>query len=189
MSETAAPSVPEPQTPPRPGGRLIFMIVGALMIAFGIAAAFAPMLASLAASVSFGAAMLAAGVSGLALLLVDWRAKGFAWRLLWSAVAILGGICLLLHPWPGALALTVILGAALIAQGAIAVGHALAHRARASCPWGRMALGGVLGIALGGLLIWALPHSGMIAPGVFLAINLISFGLSLFAAAPQRTAL
>jgi uncharacterized membrane protein HdeD (DUF308 family) len=164
------------------------MVVGALMIAFGVAAAFAPMLATFAASVWFGAAMLAAGVSGLALLIVDWRAKGFAWRLLWSVVAILGGICLLLHPWPGALALTVILGAALIAQGAIAIGHALAHRTHTSCPWGRMALGGVLAIVLGGLLIWALPHSGMIAPGVFLAINLISFGLSLFAAAPARPA-
>ncbi|MBX3431436.1 MAG: DUF308 domain-containing protein [Hyphomonadaceae bacterium] len=188
MSDTAAPPAQAPQASPRPGGRLIFMVVGALMIAFGVAAAFAPMLATFAASVWFGAAMLAAGVSGLALLIVDWRAKGFAWRLLWSVVAILGGICLLLHPWPGALALTVILGAALIAQGAIAIGHALAHRTHTSCPWGRMALGGVLAIVLGGLLIWALPHSGMIAPGVFLAINLISFGLSLFAAAPARPA-
>lgn len=186
MSDTAAPPAPAPQPSPRPGGRLIFMIVGALMVVFGVAAAFAPMLATFAASVWFGAAMLAAGLSGLALLIVDWRAKGFAWRLLWSVVAILGGICLLLHPWPGAFALTVILGAAFIAQGAIAIGHALAHRTHKSCPWGRMALGGVLAIVLGGLLIWALPHSGMIAPGVFLAINLISFGLSLFAVAPAR---
>ena len=186
MSETTAPTDREPQASPRTGGRLVFRIVGALMIAFGAAAALAPMLASFAASVWFGAAMLAAGVSGLALLIVDWRAKGFAWRLLWSVVAIIGGICLLLHPWPGALALTVILGAALIAQGVIAIGHALAHRTHKSCPWGRMALGGALAIALGGLLIWALPHSGMIAPGVFLAVNLISFGLSLFAAAPPR---
>lgn len=186
MSQTAAPTGREPQASPRKGGRVVFMIVGALMIAFGVAAAFAPMLATFAASVWFGAAMLAAGVSGLALLVVDWRAKGFAWRLLWSLVAIIGGICLLLHPWPGALAITVILGAALIAQGVIAIGHALAHRTHKSCPWRRMGLGGVLAIALGGLLIWALPHSGMIAPGVFLAINLMSFGFSLFAAAPPR---
>ena len=80
MSDTAAPPAQAPQASPRPGGRLIFMVVGALMIAFGVAAAFAPMLATFAASVWFGAAMLAAGVSGLALLIVDWRAKGFAWR-------------------------------------------------------------------------------------------------------------
>jgi uncharacterized membrane protein HdeD (DUF308 family) len=164
------------------------MIVGALMIAFGAAAAFAPMLATFAASLWFGAAMLASGVSGLALLIVDWRAKGFVWRLLWSIVAVIGGVCLLVHPWPGALALTFILGAALISQGVIAIGHALAHRSHASCPWGRMALGGVVAIVLGALLIWALPHAGMIAPGVFLAVNLISFGLSLFAAAPARDA-
>jgi len=188
MSDTATPTAPKPQASPRPAGRIIFMIVGALMIALGVVAAFAPMMATFAASVWFGAAMLAAGVSGLALLMVDWRAKGFAWCLLWSLVAILAGICLLLHPWPGALAITVILGAALIAQGAIAIGHALVHRTHTSCPWRRMALGGALAIVLGGLLIWMLPHSGMIAPGVFLAINLISFGLSLFAAAPPREA-
>src|SRR5690606_26340095 len=44
MSDTAAPPVQAPQASPRPGGRLIFMVVGALMIAFGVAAAFAPML-------------------------------------------------------------------------------------------------------------------------------------------------
>jgi uncharacterized membrane protein HdeD (DUF308 family) len=186
MTETAAPPEPRRDAQPATGRRIVFMVVGALMIAFGAAAAFAPMVATFAASIWFGAAMLAAGVSGLALLIVDWRAKGFVWRLLWSVVAIIAGICLLLHPWPGALALTVILGAALIAQGIIALGHALAHRTHKSCPWGRMALGGVLALVLGALLIWALPHSGMIAPGVFLAINLISFGLSLFAAAPPR---
>jgi uncharacterized membrane protein HdeD (DUF308 family) len=162
------------------------MVVGTLMIAFGVAAAFAPIVATFAASISFGAAMLGAGVSGLALLIVDWQAAGFVWRLLWSVVAVIAGICLLLHPWPGAFALTIILGAALMAQGIAALGNALAHRRHKACPWGRMAFGGVFSLVLGGLLIWALPHLGPVVPGVFLAINLISFGLSLFATSPSR---
>jgi len=157
------------------------------MIVLGVAAAFAPMLATFAASIWFDAALLAAGVSGLVLLVTDWRTNGFFWRLLWSAIAIISGICLLLHPWPGAFALTVILGIAIVTQGVAALAHALAHRSHKACPWGRMALGGILSMVLGGLLIWALPHSGMIAPGLFLAVNLMTFGLSLFAVAPSRS--
>lgn len=186
MTETAAPTGARSAAQSQPWRRFVFMAVGALIIAFGVAAALAPMMATFAASVWFGAAMLAAGVSGLLLLIVDWRARGFFWRLLWSLVAIIGGVCLLLHPWPGAFALTVILGAALMAQGIAALAHALAHRTHANCPWGRMAIGGALAIVLGGLLIWTLPHSGMITPGLFLAFNLISFGFSLFVVAPSR---
>jgi uncharacterized membrane protein HdeD (DUF308 family) len=117
------------------------------------------------------------------MLVIDWKAQGFVWRLLWAVIAVIGGLCILIHPWPGALALTLVLGASLMAQGAIGVGHAWAHRRRKNCPWGQMAFASVLSIILGGLLVWALPHAGLIVPGVFLAINLITFGVSLMAVA------
>lgn len=144
--------------------RTAITLYGALMLVFGVAALLAPLLATLAASVSFGALLVASGVLGLAMLIVDWRNEAFIWRLAWSVVAIIGGLCILIHPWPGALALTLVLGASLIAQGLIAIGHAIAHRKHKTCPWGQMAFAGVLSAALGGLLVWA--TSGPITSGL-----------------------
>jgi uncharacterized membrane protein HdeD (DUF308 family) len=168
--------------------RVGLSIYGALLIVFGVAALLAPMLATLAASLSFGALLMASGIVGLAALAFDWRAPAFAWRLLWSIVAIIAGLCILLHPWPGALALTLILGASLIAQGALSIGHAMAHRRHKSCPWGQMAFGGLISILLGALLVWALPHAGMMVPGVFLALHLIFFGVSVMAVGLNKEA-
>lgn len=186
MTDATAPS--PPSTPlnkdRRPGWqRTAVAIYGALVLAFGVGALMAPFLATFAASVSFGALFLASGVVGLAMLALDWRAQAFVWRLLWALVAIVGGLCILIHPWQGALALTFVLGLSLIAQGLIAVGHAVAHRRHKSCPWGQMAFAGVISLILGALLVWALPHAGLIVPGVFLAFNLITFGASLLAVA------
>lgn len=163
--------------------RTALAIYGALVIALGVGALAMPFLATFAASVSVGAFLFASGVVGMAMLAIDWKAQGFVWRLLWALIAVIGGLCILIHPWPGALALTLVLGASLMAQGLIGVGHAFAHRHRKNCPWGQMAFASVLSVILGGLLVWALPHAGLIVPGVFLAINLVTFGVSLMAVA------
>jgi uncharacterized membrane protein HdeD (DUF308 family) len=153
------------------------------LIALGVGALAVPLLATFAASISVGAFLFASGVVGLAMLAIDWKAQGFVWRLVWALVAVVGGGCILIHPWPGALALTLVLGASLMVQGLIGVGHAWAHRRSKNCPWGQMAFAGVLSVILGALLVWALPHAGLIVPGAFLAINLVMFGASLMAIA------
>ncbi|HWA23707.1 MAG TPA: DUF308 domain-containing protein [Caulobacterales bacterium] len=156
---------------------------GALVLALGVGALLAPFFATFAASVWVGALLLASGAIGLAMLAVDWKAKGFVWRLLWALIAIVAGLCILIHPWQGAVALTFVLGLSFLAQGFVAIGHAFAHRHHTSCPWPHMAFAGVINIILGALLVWALPHAGLIVPGVFLAFNLITFGASLMAVA------
>lgn len=159
------------------------ILYGALTITLGIAALLAPFLATIAASVSFGALLLGSGVLGLAMLALDWRVDGFVWRLLWSLVAIISGLCIIIHPLPGALGLTLVLGVSLIIQGALSVGHAVVHRNHKGCPWGQMAFSGVVSALLGSLLIWALPNANLVVPGVFLAVHLVSFGFSLTAVA------
>jgi uncharacterized membrane protein HdeD (DUF308 family) len=157
------------------------VIYGALLVLFGLGALLAPLLATLLASVMFGGILFVSGVTGLFMAFADRRAKGLVWRLLWATVATLAGLCIYFHPWGGALALTLVLGASLIAQGLIGVGHALSHR-DAGGPWGWMALGGAATAILGALLVWMLPHSVMMIPGLFLAVGLMSFGLSLISA-------
>jgi uncharacterized membrane protein HdeD (DUF308 family) len=156
---------------------------GVIALALGVIALFTPFIATLAATNTLAILLLASGAAGVVTMIADWRARGSFWRLLWAIVAIIAGGCILLHPWPGALTLTVILGASFIVQGALAVGHAASHRHSKGCPWGWMALSGVLSVVLGALLIWALPEAGLVIPGVFLAVNLVSFGMSMMAAA------
>ncbi len=99
--------------------RIGLVIYGAFLILFGLGALLLPLMATFAASITFGGLLFVSGVIGLITLIVDWRAKGFVWRLLWAVVAIVGGLCIYFHPWEGALALTLVLGASLIAQGLI----------------------------------------------------------------------
>ena len=69
MSDTAAPPAQAPQASPRPGGRLIFMVVGALMIAFGVAAFTAIRLNELTnAPVAWYNMAILSGLTALALL-------------------------------------------------------------------------------------------------------------------------
>lgn len=162
-----------------------------LLILLGFGAILMPLAATMAATLLFGGLLFAAGVVSLISAIFDWRIAGFFWRLLWGAIATLAGLCILFHIWLGALSLTLLLGASLILQGTISVGHAASHRHRKDCPWGWMAIGGLATAVLGLILIWALPHTGLIIPGLFLAVNLFTYGFSLlaigFARSPKQT--
>lgn len=177
MTDTTLKSCNSPPAWARTG----LVVYGALLIVFGVGAVLTPMLATFVASAAFGGLLFAAGVVGLIALIADWRAKGFIWRLLWAAVTIIAGLCIFFHPWEGAFALTLVLGVSLIAQGLIGVGHAISHRNTVNSPWRWMVMGGLLTAILGAFLVWMLPHAGMMIPGLFLAIGLLSFGFSIIA--------
>lgn len=157
------------------------VLEGVVLLLLGLGAILMPLAATMAATLLFGSLLFAAGVVSLITSLFDWRATGFIWRLLWGAIAALAGLCILFHIWLGALSLTFLLGVSLVLQGAISVGHAVAHRHRKRCPWGWMAIGGLVTAVLGLLMIWALPHTGLVIPGLFLAVNLFTYGFSLLA--------
>lgn len=163
---------------------------GAFLLLLGLGAILMPLAATMAATLLFGGLLFAAGAIGLISSLFDWRATGFFWRLLWGAIAALAGLCILFHIWLGALSLTFLLGASLILQGLVSAAHAVAHRHRKRCPWGWMAIGGFVTAVLGFILIWTLPHAGLLIPGLFLAVNLFTYGFSLlaigFARAPKQ---
>lgn len=171
----------EPSAYPSGWWRGAIVVEGAVLILLGFGAALMPLAATMAATLLVGGVLFAAGIIGFISAVFDWRVPGFLWRLLWGAIATLAGLCILFHIWLGALSLTLLLGASLVLQGTISVGHAVAHRHRKGCPWGWMAIGGLITAGLGLLLIWALPHAGLLIPGFFLAVNLFTYGFSLLA--------
>jgi uncharacterized membrane protein HdeD (DUF308 family) len=161
--------------------RIPAVLYGLLLIVFGIAALLMPLVATLAASMTFGSLLFASGVLGVLALVADRGSNGFWWRAIWVAVAIVAGLCILIHPWEGALSLTLILAISLLVQGVVAIIHALQHRLQAGSAWVWMGVAGVLTSALGVVLLLMLPHAGRMIPGLFLAVNLVSFGMSVVA--------
>lgn len=87
------------------------------------------------------------------------------------------GAILVVYPLTGALTLTILLTAFLLATGVIKIVDAV--RMRPARNWGWLLFSGILSAALG-LLIWAgLPITAFWALGVIVAIDLIFSGLSL----------
>jgi uncharacterized membrane protein HdeD (DUF308 family) len=162
--------------------RALLVVYGLLLLGSGVGAFLLPILATAVASMMFGALLFSAGAIGAITLIGNWRAKGFVCHLLWSAVAVFGGLCIALHLMAGALTLTLVLGAVLIAQGLVGVVHGFHHRSDCEGSWGWMALGGLLTAVLGALLLFALPNAALLVPGLFLALSFFTFGLSVIAA-------
>lgn len=50
-----------------------------------------------------------------------------------------------------------------------------------------MAIGGVVTVLLGAFLVWMLPHTGLMVPGLFLAVDLLSYRFALLATGFART--
>jgi uncharacterized membrane protein HdeD (DUF308 family) len=163
------------------GWRVPVEAYGALLILLGAVALLAPLLPPIAAGVTFGGLLVAAGVSGMVVLSAE-RSKGFVWRMLWLAVAALAGSAVLVHHWTGLGSLPWTLGVSLPTLGVIAVGHILSRRGAGRFRWRWTVIGAFLTIGLGGLLVVGAPHAGLMLLGLFLAINFAVFGLSLVVA-------
>jgi uncharacterized membrane protein HdeD (DUF308 family) len=113
--------------------------------------------------------------------LQGWKGKtaGVVLALLYLAA----GVLLLLHPVLGALSLTLVVAAFLIAAGVVKIWMGFTHRQQSG--WGWIVASGVLSILLGILIYAQFPGSGLWVLGLFLAIELMfdGWGLVMFALA------
>lgn len=161
-----------------------FMVYGIALILLGAIAIIAPGFATLAASVLLGWLLLIGGVFGvIAAFSAGTSAPGSWWHLLTAALYLLAGIALLWAPVAGALTLTIILAAYLLAAGVAKV--VLAFRYRPSLPgtWAWMLVTGLIDIALGLLIASGLPGSALWVLGLMIGIDLLFSGVALVAAA------
>jgi len=71
------------------------------------------------------------------------------------------------------------LAAYFLVDGAFAI--ATGFQLKPARGWGWMAFNGVTTIALGGLIIWGWPFSGVMAIGVLIGIRLVSAGWTIIA--------
>lgn len=147
-------------------------------------------LLSLCGLVALGSVVLATAVSvtivGFMMVLSGAieMAHGFAskswgratlWVLL-GALYALAGIFAIMNPLLAATVLTLMLGAGLVASGAVRI--VLAFQMREGSPWVWVALSGLVTLLLGAMILMQWPASSLFVLGIFLGVDLIFAGTS-----------
>jgi uncharacterized membrane protein HdeD (DUF308 family) len=155
-------------------GLLLLGIVQAIGGAFAIAV---PVAASLAAALVFGAVLLVLGVlQAVHAISVRKSKKVVLLQLLGGLLYLATGALVLWFPVSGAISLTILVGALLIADGIIRC--ALAYRIRPVRGWGWLLCAGVASAVVGLLLLIGWPLTGLWALGLLLGVNLLFIGIA-----------
>jgi uncharacterized membrane protein HdeD (DUF308 family) len=162
---------------------LLFLVEGIVLVVLGLLAIVVPLVASLAATVFFGAILFVSGAVGLVATLRAHRAPGFSWSLLSAVLGIVTGALLLASPVSGTISLTVVLIAFLFVEGAVSIMFAINHRSRESGGWAWILASGIVDIGLGAILFAGLPGTALWALGLLIGINMLFGGWSLIAMA------
>ncbi|ATQ44678.1 HdeD family acid-resistance protein [Caulobacter mirabilis] len=166
------------------GGRgftVISVLFGALLVILGFLALAAPMITGLAATITLGVLIAAAGAAGLVAVIRDKGLPGRGWAILWAVAAVALGLLLAFWPASGLATITLFLAAAFIVRGVFAVGLAYSVR-KALKSWWWVALGGLVTLLLGLLILFSWPVSAAVMLGVLVAVDLIVYGVALILA-------
>ncbi|MBE7198857.1 MAG: DUF308 domain-containing protein [Parafilimonas terrae] len=168
-------------TTDEPGrGRWWFVGIGTLLLVLGIAGLFMVITLTIASTLWYGALLLTAGIVEIVEALVKPR-EAEAWgsravRFLAGLLYLLGGLYAVFRPLEASLALTLVLGAILIASGLARAIWAIAHEVQASRA--AVILFALLSVLLGGAIIAQWSYSGLWAIGLFVSCDLLAAGLS-----------
>jgi len=148
--------------------------LGVVYIIAGFVALGSMMMATLASVVVVGAMMIVAGIAEIigAFQLKSWG-KFLIWALL-GVLYIVAGFVTFENPLFAAVLLTLILGASLVASGAVRI--FLAFNMKRETPWVWVALSGAITLLLGLLILARWPINSIYILGLFLGIDLIMAG-------------
>ena len=152
----------------------LFLALGVLLILGGLASLAAPFVTTLATNVVVGTLFLVLGGFQVAQSFADRGWSGFALHLFGGVLYALAGLVLWLNPLAGALALTVVLAALFVADGALKLLSAL--RVRPARGWRWLLGSGLLSLVIGAALWAELPGSAAWAIGVLVGLALMMSG-------------
>ncbi len=161
-----------------------FMVYGIALIVLGGAAIIVPGVATLAIEFLVAWLLVIGGALGLvAALSGGAAAPGFWWNLVTAILLLLAGLALLISPVAGAVTLTIILAAYLLAGGLAKILLAFRYRQDGGEAWGWLLASGVIDGVLGLLIAAGLPATGVWVIGLMVGINLVFTGVALVMAA------
>jgi uncharacterized membrane protein HdeD (DUF308 family) len=157
----------------------LFLFQGVVMVILGILAVAWPVWATLAVDIYIGWLFLISGTIGLVAMFSTRDVPAFFWTLLTAALAMAVGVLLIWTPVEGAVSLTIVLTAFLIAEGIFQIAGSFAYRDAMPGSWGWMLASGVSDLILAGLLILNWPVSAAWALGLLVGVNLITSGVAI----------
>lgn len=136
---------------------------------------------TLTSALVFGVLVLIGGVAQIieAFKCTGW--KSVLWHIMIALLYILAGISILMDPAAASVIWTAMIAGALVVVGIFRMVIALGHRGSSS--WFGLLLSGIVSLLLGGMLFAKWPYSGLWAIGLFVAVELLSQGISLIALA------
>ena len=152
-----------------------FVAFGAITALFGLLALSMVVLSTVASVVLIGAFMIIAGGIEIGLGL---SAKAWGWKAIWIFVGfvyILSGAFALAQPLVAATIFTLMIGAALLATGAMRI---IAGVQMHQGPKALVVIAGVITTLLGVLILAGWPASSLVVLGTFLGIDLLIYGLT-----------
>jgi len=180
--------VPAPASgkPPGPGlpdlGALAdkwgwFLAIGLLLLVLGLLAAAYVLSATVASVLYVGVLMIVGGIGHLA---HAWRVRAWGGFLLWTLIGLVyvgAGALAIADPLAAAAGLTLLLGAFLIAVGALRLWIWLQNRSRPGWQW--IALSGAITLLVGILIAAGWPDNSLWILGLLLAVDLLFQGWAL----------
>ena len=161
----------------------LYLIEGIVLLLLGIGALLIPVIASLAVAVFLGWVFLIGGVIGLVTSLSGRRAAGFGWSLASSIITAIAGGLMLFWPVAGALSITLVVAAYLVADGFVMMMLAVEHRRQFSSRWAWLFVNGAIDVLLAALIVWLLPGSALWVLGLIVGIDFVFGGGALIAMA------
>lgn len=154
-------------------GRAWFIGFGVVLVILGILALFNAGDATLAVTIFVGWLLVIAGIANIVGALMT--SAGLGWRVvqaLLGVLYVLAGVNVVFDPMSGAIALTIVFGALLIADGILRIVAAVMDRGR-DVVW--IVLLGIVNILLGLWLWTGIPFSAL-AIGIYVGIQLLVAG-------------
>ncbi len=154
-----------------------FIALGIILLVLGLVASVHVLTATLVSVLYVGMLMF---VGGILELIHAWRFKLWSGFLFWSIAGVLyagAGMLAIINPAFGARALTLLLGAVLIASGALRLWIWFNNRAQRHWQW--LALSGVVTLLAGMVIAAGWPGNSLWVLGLILAIDLLFQGWTL----------
>jgi len=162
----------------------LWLLAGIASVVAGIIALANPFAATLTAELLAGYMFTAIGLLTLLSAFQDqgWGAR--VWAILLGVLITLFGINLIANPLEGVFQLTLIVGVLMLIMGVFRV--IIAFTPMAAGARGFLIVAGLLSVVLAVMILTSFPWSGAVVLGLFLAIELISNGISLIFVALDR---
>jgi len=166
----------------------MFLVQGILLAILGALAIAVPVVASVAIAAFVGWILFFAGVFRAVSLVRSPHAPGYVSSLILAILTAILGFVIAIFPLQGAVTLTMLLTAYFIVHGIASFFIAFSikeHTGR----WVMLILGGIIDLALAGLVIAGWPNTSAFILGLYVGINLLFTGFALiFAALGARSA-